>query len=66
MTVSLNDNDAMVAQFKLSLFADIVVAARVSKSGNPIAQSGDFESSEIISKNTNNEIIELNISTVVE
>ena len=66
VTVSLNDNDAMVAQFKLSLFADIVVAARVSKSGNPIAQSGDFESSEIISKNTNNEIIELNISTVVE
>lgn len=64
-TVSLSDNDAMIEQFKLSLFENVVVVARVSKSGNPIAQVGDFESLEYESSNSNDETIELIISELV-
>jgi cytochrome c-type biogenesis protein CcmH len=41
-TVSLSDGDAMMPSMKLSSFDQVVVGARVSFSGNPVAQSGDF------------------------
>lgn len=66
LTIELSDSDAMMAQFKLSLFEDVVVSARVSKSGQPIAQSGDFQSDLVDSKNSNSDTIELVISRVVE
>ncbi|MEE8366142.1 MAG: c-type cytochrome biogenesis protein CcmI [Gammaproteobacteria bacterium] len=40
--VTLRDDDAMVATMKLSSFDQIIVGARVSKSGNPVAQPGDL------------------------
>jgi cytochrome c-type biogenesis protein CcmH len=43
VTVTLNDENAMLPTMKLSLFDRIVVGARVSKSGNAMAQSGDFQ-----------------------
>lgn len=39
----LDDAAAMSPQLKLSQFPRVVVAARVSRSGNATAQSGDFE-----------------------
>ncbi len=42
LEVSLSDNDAMMPAMKLSSFEQVVVGARVSPSGNPIAQPGDF------------------------
>jgi cytochrome c-type biogenesis protein CcmH len=42
---SLDDSMAMSPEMKMSKFADIVVAARVSKSGNAMPQSGDLEGS---------------------
>jgi len=39
----LDDSKSMLPDMKLSLFDRIVVGARVSKSGNAIAQSGDFQ-----------------------
>ncbi|MCP4494889.1 MAG: c-type cytochrome biogenesis protein CcmI [Gammaproteobacteria bacterium] len=40
--VSLSDSDAMLANMKLSMFQEVTIGARVSKSGNPIAQPGDL------------------------
>jgi len=40
---SLDDSMAMTPEMKLSNFPSIVVGARISKSGNAVPQSGDYE-----------------------
>ena len=40
--VFLDDSMAMMPTMKLSAFSEVVVGARISLSGQPIAQSGDF------------------------
>ena len=40
---SLDDSMAMAPNFRLSQFAQVVVGARVSKSGDALPRSGDFE-----------------------
>jgi len=40
--VILSDSDAMIQTMKLSTFARVIVGARVSISGNPVAQPGDL------------------------
>jgi cytochrome c-type biogenesis protein CcmH len=42
ITLTLSDDDAMMPSMKLSSFDQVIVGARVSSSGNPVAQSGDF------------------------
>lgn len=41
-SVILSDSDAMMPNMKLSSFSQVIVGARVSKSGNPVAQPGDL------------------------
>jgi cytochrome c-type biogenesis protein CcmH len=41
-TVVLDDSMAMIPNMKLSSFPEVTIGARVSASGNPIAQSGDW------------------------
>ena len=64
--ITLNDNDAMLAQFKLSLFENVSISARVAKSGNPIAQPGDFESTRVDVKNDTQENVSVVITSIVE
>jgi cytochrome c-type biogenesis protein CcmH len=43
LTFSLDDTQAMSPAMKLSNFTEVVIGARVSKSGNATPQSGDFQ-----------------------
>lgn len=56
--VNLSDNDAMIASMKLSSFDQVIIGARVSKSGNPVGQPGDLfvEIASIDSKNPPQEL----------
>lgn len=40
--VILSDSDAMIPSMKLSAFDQVTVGARISKTGNPVAQAGDL------------------------
>ncbi len=40
---ALDDSMAVAPDFRLSKFSEVVVVARVSKSGSPMPQKGDFE-----------------------
>ncbi len=48
MVVSLSDSNAMVAGRPLSGFAELEIVARVSVSGSPMAQSGDWSGSLLV------------------
>lgn len=50
MEFSLDDSMAMQPQLKLSGFDQVIVVARVSKSGTPMAQSGDVQGASAIIK----------------
>lgn len=65
-TVTLTDSDSMIAQLSLSAFADVVVRARVAKSGQPVANPGDLQSDGLEIKNTQSEPVDLLISNIVE
>tara|TARA_R110001592_G_scaffold52649_9_gene161337 strand:+ start:45461 stop:46789 length:1329 start_codon:yes stop_codon:yes gene_type:complete len=43
LTVTLDDTNSMAPIAKLSMADTVMVIARISKSGNPIAQEGDYE-----------------------
>ncbi len=48
LAVTLTDAMAMIPSLKLSGFDQIVVSARISKSGEPTAQSGDFQGQSVV------------------
>ena len=57
LNVTLDDSMAMVAGMNLSAYENVVVSARVTKSGSAIAQSGDYIGQiEINDKASTNEI----------
>lgn len=53
-TVILDDSMAMISNMKLSSFPEVTIGARVSATGNPIAQSGDWftEAANVIVSDT--------------
>ena len=64
-TVLLDDSMAMVAGMNLSAFEQLVISARVSKSGSAIAQSGDYIGSTDFKNQKTQASINLVIDTAV-
>ena len=52
----LDDSMAMTPAMTLSKFDQVIVNARVSSSGNPIAQSGDLTGADVVVKNSASDI----------
>ena len=63
LEVVLNDEMAMMPNLKLSGFSEVIVGARVSKSGQPVAQNGDLFSEKVSVKAGDK--VSLEIDTVV-
>ncbi len=64
-TITLTDGMGMVPTLKLSQFPQVIVGARISKSGNAIAQSGDLQAVSQPLAVTTTKPIDLTISQVV-
>jgi cytochrome c-type biogenesis protein CcmH len=64
-TVTLDDSMSMMPAMRLSKFAQVVVGARVSKSGNAMPQSGDLQTLSAPIASTRSEPIALQIDQIV-
>ena len=60
--ITLSDADAMMANASLSSYETLIVFARVSKSGQPMPQSGDLTSESVTTTLDSAEIVNLTIS----
>jgi cytochrome c-type biogenesis protein CcmI len=65
-SVTLTDAMSMMPNLTLSKFPQIILGARISKSGNAIAQSGDFQTLSAAVSNSGTEPIRLTIDRRVE
>jgi cytochrome c-type biogenesis protein CcmH len=65
-SVTLTDAMSMMPNLTLSKFPRIILGARISKSGNAIAQSGDFQTLSAAVSNSGTEPIQLTIDRRVE
>ena len=66
LSVKLDDSMAMMPQMKLSNFQQVVVSARVSRSGNAITQSGDLIGSVSVDLGKKTSDLTININQVVK
>ena len=64
-TVTLDDSTSMMPSMRLSKFTEVVVGARISKSGNAMPRSGDLETLSAPVASSRTEPIALTIDQVV-
>ena len=65
INVTLDDSQAMMPAMKLSNFDQVVVGARISKSGNAMPQSGDLQGSRSPVRTAESRTIEIIIDSRV-
>lgn len=66
VTVTLDDSTSMMPQLKLSTLPEVVVGARISKSGQAVPQPGDLEALSDPVRSNRSEPVNLVIDRVVE
>lgn len=66
LTVTLDDSFAMMPQMKLSDFSEVVIGARVSFSGEPIARNGDLQGESQALNWREQAVVEVTIDTEVK
>lgn len=64
-TLTLDDSNGMMPNLKLSMFPQVVIGARISRSGDPIAKSGDWQTLSDAVDVQHRETIQLTIDQVV-
>ena len=65
LDIVLNDGMAMMPSLKLSGYDSVQVNARISKSGQPVASSGDLVADAVSAKPGQEQEVDLVIKTVV-
>ncbi|MEP7044876.1 MAG: tetratricopeptide repeat protein, partial [Dokdonella sp.] len=65
ITVALDDSMGMLPTMKLSMFPQVIVGARISKSGNALPQSGDLQTLSKALDVRRSEPVDLKIDSVV-
>jgi len=65
ITLRLDDSTTMTSAVKLSDYAQVVVGARVSKSGKPIAQAGDLQGLSDLIATGGQDVINVTIDQIV-
>ena len=65
LTVTLDDSMSMMPAMKLSKFPEVIVGARVSKTGNAMPQSGDLQTLSAPIASSRSEPVVLQIDQVV-
>ena len=63
--IVLGDADAMVPTMKLSAFPKVTVSARISKSGDAIAHSGDLQATPVEAATSGSTPLSVTIDGVV-
>jgi cytochrome c-type biogenesis protein CcmH len=66
ISIILDDTMAMMSNRKISTFEQVSVMARVSLSGNPVAEPGDIESVAVVTRTDNQSPLKLVINQVVK
>ena len=66
VTVTLDDSQAMMPTMQLSKFDQVVVGARISKSGNAMPQNGDLQGSVSPVATATKETVEIIINSTVQ
>ena len=64
--VELSDNDSMAEGLSLSTFPSVTIAARISKSGNAVASSGDLQGVTEALTVSETDIVDIVIDQVIE
>jgi cytochrome c-type biogenesis protein CcmH len=65
-TITLDDSMAMMEGMNMSAFGNVVVSARVTKTGSAIAKAGDYIGQSEVEDVTKAELVEIQIDTMVQ
>jgi len=66
LDVVLDDSMAMMPNMKISNFKQVVISARVSKSGSPTGKKGDLMSQEVVVELSNSNSVSLTIANEIQ